>query len=493
MTLLGVCLLSGLLSALAFPPAGLWPLAFVALAPLFSQLRGRSTWQGAAMGLAVGWTAALIAGSWVAATSSDIFVLGPVGAVAFAVAIHGYVALPYALAGALIAWGHRHRTAFDPWLAAAAVSLADGLRVLLQPIPWLLPGQALGQSSIFAQASEVVGALGLGFVATLAAGYVTRGAQRRSRRDIATALAMAALLASFGLARRASLDETAGALSLRIGLVQPGGIAVLGGPRPPVEAYVALTQQALETGAQLVLWPETTLVGEPSRFSEALAPLYEALAHRHAAVLVGGLQRAGAGVGNTAFLLTGSGSTPVYTKRRLVPFGEYVPEAWLRFAPLAAWASATFGDVQTVAAGTSQPPVEWGAVTLEPLICQEVAYDDLVRDAAQLITVLSNDSWARGAGTARLVELMARLRAIESRRVLARAAYPGGSAVFDLAGREVARLEYDEVGTRVVEVALARPSRLDLRWLVPWWIVGVSIARLAWNRRTSKPAAQGAS
>jgi apolipoprotein N-acyltransferase len=129
-----------------------------------------------------------------------------------------------------------------------------------------------------------------------------------------------------------------------------------------------------------------------------------------------------------------------YHKRRLVPFGEYVPlEPWLR-------GTIAFFDLPMSnfsRAPEDQPPITLGELRIATAICYEIVYPDLVATSAggaDLLVTVSNDTWF-GASIGPHQHLqMARLRAIETGKPLLRATNDGITAVVDSRGRITASL-----------------------------------------------------
>jgi apolipoprotein N-acyltransferase len=121
---------------------------------------------------------------------------------------------------------------------------------------------------------------------------------------------------------------------------------------------------------------------------------------------------------SVAVLGEGSG---LYHKRRMVPFGEYVPlERGLR--GLIAFFDLPMSNFS--AGPRTQAPLRAHGVAIAPSVCYEIAYADQVaagaREAALLLTV-SNDTWF-GASIGPLQHLqIARVRALETGRPLIRA------------------------------------------------------------------------
>ena len=151
----------------------------------------------------------------------------------------------------------------------------------------------------------------------------------------------------------------------------------------------------------------------------------------------GGLQNTVLALGN------GSGQ---YIKRRLVPFGEYVPlEGVLR-------GLIQFFDLpmsRNISGPLMQPPVVAGNLLLSLSICYEVAYPELVRQStrdADLLVTVSNDTWF-GSSIGPWQHLqMARMRTLENGRAMVRATNNGVTALIDHQGRLKATLPQFEAG-----------------------------------------------
>jgi apolipoprotein N-acyltransferase len=135
-----------------------------------------------------------------------------------------------------------------------------------------------------------------------------------------------------------------------------------------------------------------------------------------------------------------SGNEPAfYDKRQLVPFGEFFPvpkivRSWLRLLSL------PHSDFTVGAA--RQRPLEVAGLTLAPSICYEDAYPALLRHearASEALLTITNDAWF-GRSPARYQHLqIGRMRALEGRRYLLRAANDGVSAIVGPDGRIVSR------------------------------------------------------
>lgn len=154
----------------------------------------------------------------------------------------------------------------------------------------------------------------------------------------------------------------------------------------------------------------------------------------------------------------------LYHKRRLVPFGEYVPlEDWLR-------GLIHFFDMPTsiIDKGPEeQQGIQVGAISIAPTVCYEIVYPDLVAESArsaQVLLTVSNDAWfADSIGPLQHMQ-MAQMRALETGRYLIRSTNNGVSAIVDPQGRIRTRSEQFVAQVLEGEVYPARGWTPFMRW-----------------------------
>ena len=140
-----------------------------------------------------------------------------------------------------------------------------------------------------------------------------------------------------------------------------------------------------------MIWPENSTDIDPTQYP----PIYQEIASAASAIgrpiLVGAVLQdplRNAGV----LWLPGKGPTTMYVKRRLVPFGEYIPFRSL----ISKITSLTQLQPDDFVPGHQTVVFDVGQIRLGDVICYEVAFDDLVRSevtaGANVLSVQSNDA-----------------------------------------------------------------------------------------------------
>lgn len=235
-----------------------------------------------------------------------------------------------------------------------------------------------------------------------------------------------------------------------------------------------VTFDAANRGASdLIIWPEAVTPWALRR-DPNVAPWLASVAKRTGRpLLLGSISTEGAGTAqeawsNGAFVVTPTLGVeePGYAKRKLVPFGEYVPLravlGWLsKFVPIG-------GDFQR---GESARPltvmVERSPLLLGVLICYEDIFPELARESvlsgAQALVVLTNNGWFGEGGAAYQHAAHSVLRAIETRRPVIRCGNAGWSGWIDEFGYIRATL-VDENGTVYFRGAQSVDVTRDARW-----------------------------
>jgi len=463
---------AGVAAALAQPGPDLWPLAFAAPALLLAALPAeRRPWRSGLLGWLAGAVFWIVGVHWVVPVMDHYGGLPWAAAVGCLVAMGAILGAVWAVVAAVTGW---MRPEWRPWVLPAAWVLGEGFRHLpLMQFPWAPTAGALTAVPPLLGSLPTWGAAGLGWaVLSIGAGGWT--ASRRATRRSGLVLTATAVLAT-AVATLAAPEPAPSGERVRVALIQPGtSLEEKWDPgrwRELADRVTGLTLRAAEAGPDLVLWPESAMpyrVDDDPAYRDMLVGIARAA---DAAVVLNAVGRTGdGGWTNSAYLVDPSGVSEVrYDKLRLVPFGEYVP-VWARFA----FATSLVREVGSFAPGEATVVLPGPAPT-GVAICYEVAFGglaaDAVRDGARLLVSLTNDAWYGFSWAPRQHLALARLRAVETRRWLARAALTGISACIDPAGGLHAVQPVGASGFELCEVvpsALRTPRvRFGDWWLLP--------------------------
>ena len=218
-----------------------------------------------------------------------------------------------------------------------------------------------------------------------------------------------------------------------------------------LEVYEKYTAEAAEQGARIVVWPESAL---PYNLTEDLSLnlfVRQTAKKYNVTLLVGAFTTQGGEEYNSIITALPDGSLheTVYSKRHLVPFGEYVPMRSLfevLIPPLTELSMLSYD----LAESEDTDVIVIDGVSIGSLICFDSIYDELARasvaDGAQILAVSTNDSWFSDSAALDMHNAQASLRAIENGRYTVRAANTGISSVIEPNGKTISSLGALEEG-----------------------------------------------
>lgn len=473
----GLAIASGLLLWLCHPnPLALefqaWPahLAWFSLIPLLAALDGASPRVAAALGWTTGLACFIPGLSWL----THVQPLG-LGAYPAWLALAAWCALFPALFAWLAAQGLLRAWAQPVLWLPAAWTLSEWLReTLLSGFPWINLGSSQAGNAAVRPLAAALGQLGLHYAVALLAcilyAVLLKPAfllgWRRSAAATAMVLGLAWIAQGQAEAQRrwdAGLERQSG---LKVAVIQ-GGIDLDQAwtrdyRRSLMAVYLGFSRQAAEDGAQLIVWPESAFPGFFNEDAEEARQLKAFARERGVTLLCGSTLSEGERFFNGAIWIDAEGNTRSYAKRHLVPFGEYVP--FRDLSPLLDLALQRSGVVG-FSAGQGPARFEQRGFSVKPLICYESVFPGLAREGGQadLLAVLTVDTWyGRSAGPVWHAS-QAQLRAVEEGAWVARAASTGISLFASPQGRLVASLPLEGSGYLLQRVQASRLTPF-VRW-----------------------------
>ena len=491
-----VALLLGATSVTAFAPLGWFPVIVLTLGglyALFGEASGRSrenrqrllagAWAGAAFGFGLFITGV----SWVYVSLSTFGGMpAPVAALATFL-FCCLLSLYPALAGALFvryspASGWQRALFF-----AASWTLGEWLRAwVFTGFPWLSIGYSQTPPSPLAGFAPIVGVFGVSLLTAFVAGLMVetinfwrRPAQRPQRAIVAPLLAVLLLISGVFL-RQVHWTSPQG---------EPLTVALLQGnvpqdlkwrPEKLNESLRTYFRLARDNPATLTILPETALpafLGQvPAQYLDELRNLAQ---HHQGDLLFGIVTGDTRQYANSAVSL-GQSPEQHYEKSHLVPFGEFIPPGFAWFLGMASIPMSEF-----TSGARTQPPMNIAGQKVAVNICYEDAFgEELIRTLpdATLLVNISNVAWF-GDSLAPAQHLqIARLRALETGRMMLRSTNTGMTAIIGVDGQILGRLPPFTQAALRGEVRAYEGITPYVRWgNVP--VVVISLLLIAFTRR----------
>lgn len=387
-------------------------------------------------------------------------------------AVHGYVYMKYF-----------HGRPLASLIAFPALwVLQEWVRTwFLTGFPWLYAGYGHLETPLSGFA-PVLGVLGVSLLVLVSVSLIY-GLLTKSVKRI-PGLTMLMVLWAGGLMLKQIEFVSPSAESLKVSVLQgnvdQGSKWLRKSVVPILDLYTNMTTE--ELGRDLIVWPEAAITLFRENAGSYLNRMGE-LAKTHGSTIILGIpardpDTRDSGIGryyNTAISI-GEGEGTYY-KRRLVPFGEYVPlEAMLRGLIRA----FDLPMSRNQPGPENQQPLTAGPYRISMSICYEIIYPNLVRTSVEnpdLLVTISNDTWFGDSIGPKQHMQMARMRAIELGRYLVRGTNNGISALVNPQGEVVATIPQAVKGILRGEVKIME-GRTPYSRLGDWPVLLFCIAGL---------------
>ncbi len=509
-----IALASGCLMGITVAPVGAWPLAWIALAPLWILVASPAKQQKPSLpltpsppllasllwgigyhGLALWWITGIHPMTW----------MGVPWLASLAIALFCWFAATLWGAALVVVWAVGMtlvgRAAIASWCRILiGVAFWCGLEALwtASPLCWtslaytqsphnlaiLHLGQLSGFSPVAASVVAVNGLIAEAWIKVRSWDRRLSPSASWSYLGTALGLIVGLHLLGFGLYSRPLPQVPSSAL--QVGIIQgnvPNEIKLYpAGFRRAIEGYTTGYLTLVDQGVDAVLTPEGAL---PFLWTDVMrSSLYSAIQEKGVVAWVGAFGEQGRSITNSLFTVTGTGQIfSPYNKEKLVPLGEYIPfEQFLggiidRLSPL---------NAHQVAGQPHQVfDTPFGRAIAG--ICFESAFSEHFRAQAaaggQFILSASNDAHYSSAMPAQH-HAQDVMRAIETDRWAVRATNTGYSAIIDPHGRIpwISRLKTYEL--HAATIYRRQTQTLYVRWgdwLTPLLLVLGAIALLVFS------------
>ena len=341
----------------------------------------------------------------------------------------------------------------SPLVLGALFSLCEWVQSLLWfGFPW---GQlALTQHAFlpFIQSLSLFGPYFLTFIIVAINGYVAMFFT--SKRTLTLLLAMLIFVSNtaFGILRlnvKPDADK-----SLSVAIVQP---SLLSGEkwdsskgRNSFDVHMQMSEEIDDV--DLIVWSETAVPSDLADNSYRMEKIKELLKEKNCDLLTGAFY------GNyNAALYIEEKNVSTYFKQHLVPFGEYVP-----MRGVVDFALPFLSDINMISSdlssGDDSTVFQTQNGKIGALVCFDSIFTNLARksanNGAELITIITNDSWYKTSTALTHHNAQAIFRAVENNRWVVRCANSGISSFIDSQGRIIAKTEPLEVTSMTENVKL---------------------------------------
>jgi apolipoprotein N-acyltransferase len=473
----GVAIVSAALLIVSFPDFNLWPLAWIALIPLFVVLVRRPQ---SLRSFFLGWLFGTVFfyGSCYWLTYSMIHFGGIPRGLAFVILLPGALVMGIfpAIFAAVLARALRKWGTAALFLAPLLWSALEWARLETTGQLWNAIGYSQAYHPVLIQSARWGGVYAVGSLIVFANAAIVFSLLRRTKRALAISAVAILLVSVATLSLDVSMSFSAGE---SITAKDNDAIVVAIQPNVPmdlvksVEEMRTLTARHFEmsesllralpdTGKpRLVIWPESPMnfaYGGDSKLREMIAGFAKA---NNTSVLLNSQEVApNDGIYNSALLINEQGKLVAqYDKIRLLPFGEYVPLP--RWLPGAGLIGAIVGDFTP---GTNYRLMPVGNVHAGVFICIESAYPSIARrftgEGADVLINISNDGYLGPTAVMRQHLANAIFRAVENGRPLLRVTNTGITAFITPAGevRDATQGFRPEVRTWAIARATNSPT-----------------------------------
>ena len=396
-------------------------LAWVCLVPAGIAIRTAGPWEGLACGLFFGFFIWMTAIWWVCLGLNRWTDIPMSRAWLYTFLYCGYAALPYAMFGLANGLAKVRGKALGPVLNAALLTL------FVTWLPNLFPGNpshSLYVCPVFIQTLDLAGVPGLFFVLNLVNLWLAEAggrwlANQPAAKPMVLACVLFTLISGYGQYRLYQFREGAGVRTVTLASVQSNISLDTADAARAVQKAVDLSAVAVHDypGVQALIWPEMPVWYDFEGDPDGRGILESAVADlkRPFVVCIGEMPQQQHGYFNSAMMINGAGKKVVYRKRRLLPFGEYLPleKKW-------PWLRTVFPGTLNYRPGQREVLFDLApSVKAIPTICYEIIFPDQIRSAVRrggnLILNMTDDAWFGNSPASGVHLALGLFRAVEFR------------------------------------------------------------------------------
>jgi apolipoprotein N-acyltransferase len=397
--------------------------------------------------------------------------------------------------------------------------------------PWLLLGHGLAKFNLFIQGADIIGTFGLSLVTAYINVLIYKSIFAREKESkinfVNTTITLFIFfsLLIYGIYRNSSFKVSE--KKVRVGVVQPNldpwkkwkkvNLGQL------TKQYLEISKKCVNEGAEIILWPETALPVDAfgGAYSIVADSIFSFINRNDVSLLTGMPDIISYASGQkipedakyskqgnyyyatyNALIGLNPGTRQIqrYGKMKLVPLGERVPFAdqFSFLGDIFKWGVGITGwNVGKDTTVFKMFNSKLDTIKVGGIVCYEsvdpVFVSAFVQKGAELITVVTNDSWYGNSSGPYQHKDFAILRAVENRRSVVRCANGGISCIINAKGEILAETKMFTKTTLVGDVPLQEEKTFYTKnpLIIPvlcsvfsFWIFGMNI--LIWLKKKFK-------
>ncbi len=369
--------------------------------------------------------------------------------------ISAFHALFIALAAFVYKKLFHRETLLSPFALASLFTIFEFLQSLgFLGFPW---GHLyLTQSGFlpFIQSSSLFGPYFITFLIVLINALLANFYKSRNKLFLYVAFLVFSLNLSYGifsLATPATFSKT-----LSASVVQP---SIVSGEKWSGKSGLDLLLELSDTDEKtsLIIWPETAIPSNLLDSEQKVDKIYSLIEKTDASVITGAFFEEEDRIYNAAVFFDREG-VQLYFKQHLVPFGEYVP-----LRPVIETLLPFLSDINMLSydltGGTQSTVFDTAEGKVGALVCFDSIFTSLARDSvkngAEVLSIITNDSWYKTSRALYHHNAQAVFRAVENHRSVIRCANSGISSFIDPCGRILYMSEPDErvIHTQTIQLS----------------------------------------
>ncbi len=448
-------IIAALLYIVSFPAINWYPVAWIALIPLFYAIEGGSAKRSFLYGMLFSVVVSIGLVYWVSHallsySSANFFMV--IVLLVFVLGcgfgtIYGFFSIA---ASRIMQW--ECPVAVKAVLIACAWVITEYIRAkyfLFSGAPWALLGHSQYKWLHLIQIVDITGVYGLSFLIILTNFILYSVLKNKSdliycARLVSMPIILLVLVLTYGSGRLSDYskaEEKTGARQKKVAIIQVSIPQDAKWRRSKmkiktlIDQHLKLTKKALDEGGKVIIWPETTM---PIYLEDELPlKLKSLLSYYNAELITGGPRLVKTNDNteeyNSVFMINRKGIVKHHDKIHLLPFGEYYPLGFMDILKLGDKMAGNF------TAGNNFTIFETKTGKLGALVCFEVLFPHLSRGfiegGAEFLVNISNDAWFGKHSEHSQHFSMAVFTAVSFRRQILRSANTGISGVIDASGR----------------------------------------------------------